>query len=130
MLPRLHMLSMTRCWNEEDGHLDDGYVEVRVYFTGTPGTPPSGQVGPPENYDPGSAPEIEFNHATMECSPGIWVPADSATAEWAERSLASGEWSHHIDDLFADDGPDPDDARDRIAEDREFAEPFSDLDDC
>lgn len=37
-----------------------GSVEVRILYNCTPGTPPHGISGPPENYDPGSGPEIEL----------------------------------------------------------------------
>lgn len=38
-----------------------GEVHVEVDLDYTPGTPPSGFSGPPENYDPGSDPEGQIN---------------------------------------------------------------------
>lgn len=49
-------------WLERD--LGDGeYVEIEVEFTLTGGSPESGMSGPPEHYDPGSAPELEIDRA-------------------------------------------------------------------
>lgn len=38
--------------------LDDRETEVQVLYDYTPGTPARGWAGPPENYDPGSGPEV------------------------------------------------------------------------
>lgn len=43
----------------QDPNNEDSYAEVTITAEVIPGIPPSGMSGPPENYDPGSGPEIE-----------------------------------------------------------------------
>jgi len=52
---------------EYDGYGDDpGFVELRIHFLFTPGTPESGRFGLPENYDPGSGHEVDYDYAERE----------------------------------------------------------------
>lgn len=90
---------------------DDGETEIEVRFTITPGDPGAGPSYVSGGHPP-SEPEVEIDRA--------WFLADldcvaiSLTAEEAERiaqEIAEG-------DEFDDDGPDPDDARDRLIDDR------------
>lgn len=48
---------------------DDEETEVEVGFDFVPGTPESGNHGPPEHYDPGSGPEFSNFHATLLADP-------------------------------------------------------------
>lgn len=43
----------------------DDETELEVTFEFTAGTPESGNHGPPEDYDPGSGPEIFILHASV-----------------------------------------------------------------
>jgi len=44
---------------------DDEDIEITVEFTLTGGSEPSGLSGPPENYDPGEAPEFLIDGAYL-----------------------------------------------------------------
>ena len=80
------------------GH-DDG---LPVTFDWSPGHEPSGMSGPPEHYDPGSPDEfVIVEPADMSLN------ADCAITEWLDSN-----WER------PDDGPDPDDWRDRMIDDR------------
>lgn len=111
---------------ETVGKDDPGYVECRVHFDYTPGTPESGRHNcPPENYDPGSGAEIAFDYAEYEMHghkgfwrkliPGEWL--DEHCKAW----LAKQDESDLENDLPDPGGPDPDDERDQRI-DRELTE--------
>lgn len=112
---------------EAVGKDDPGYVECRVHFDYTPGTPESGRYNcPPENYDPGSGAEIAFDYAEREVeTDGKKVWNRLKTAEWLDEHcqawLAAQDESDLENDLPDLSGPDPDDERDRQI-DREMTE--------
>lgn len=56
------MARTTRC---KRTFVRDDDIELEVTFEFTPGTPESGNHGPPEDYDPGSGPEIYILHACV-----------------------------------------------------------------
>lgn len=51
-----------------DQYDEDTLIELRVTveFSYTPGTPASGHMGPPENYDPGSGDETVVDDASIK----------------------------------------------------------------
>ena len=67
-MTRIHNMALTRtgtaCGLE-------GENEYEVRYTITPGTPERGRFGKPEDYDPGSAPEVEIVSFTRD---GLEVP--------------------------------------------------------
>jgi hypothetical protein len=88
----------------------DSGVGIDVGFTITPGTPETGWSGPPENYDCGSPAEVDVTAVN-----GCRLAARDLTDAERERFAAEV-----LDDVgeYLDDGPDPDDARDRMRDDR------------
>jgi hypothetical protein len=52
---------------------DDEETEVEVSFEFVPGTPESGNHGPPEHYDPGSGPEFSEIRGTLLSDPTVEV---------------------------------------------------------
>ena len=55
-------------------------IEIRVEFDYDPGSPSSGHYGPPEDYDPGSGPEIDGLSAfTLTGEPFVLSNEEEAT---------------------------------------------------
>lgn len=87
---------------------DDGVTEVAVEFSVTGGSP-ANTSGPPEFCDPGEPPEVEVESVTC------LVDGSDLTLTDAETQRAINE-AH--ENLPEDDGPDPDDWRDSLIDDR------------
>lgn len=93
-------------------------VEVEVAYDVSWGQAPSGQFGPPEHYDPGSADEVE----------SLVVLKVDGEAPDPALAPAIRDWiyDNREDELIADareqtpDGPDPDDARDQAYDDQRW----------
>lgn len=89
---------------------DPGFVECTIHYNYLPGTPETGRYsGPPENYDPGSAHEVDYLRAEREVERDgkkVWLPIadDEFLGEQCQRYLASRD----EDDLAEGSGPDPD----------------------
>ena len=60
-------------------------LDCYITWTATPYVPPSGFTGPPERYDPGSEPELEF--AVSHNGRDITDLLDEATAEWIRDKI-------------------------------------------
>jgi hypothetical protein len=86
-------------------------IEVRIWFTFTPGCP---EQGPSyvSGGEPATGPEVEFD--SVERVDGIAAPE---LADWAAEYLAGPGFDRAMEEA-TDDGPDPDDARDRDQDDR------------
>lgn len=105
---------------EAVGKDDPGFVECRIHFDYTPGSPESGRYGAPENYDPGGGCEIAYDYAEREVTNaygkksfetlmrGEWL--DEHCREWLEKQDESD-----LENDLPDNRPDPD----RMREDRE-----------
>lgn len=102
---------------EAYGKDNPGFVECQIHYNYTPGSPETGRYsGPPENYDPGSAYEVEYLYAEREVErDGKKVFERLKTGEFLDEQcvkyLDSREECDLIDD---DDGPDADDCRDEM----------------
>ena len=81
---------------------DDGFGEVEVAFDWTPGTPESGNFGPPENYDPGSPELFEIAGAAQSLGNGKTAPF-----------MLCGEWDEAIADYLEENWERPDFAAER-----------------
>lgn len=107
---------------EYDGYgADPGFVECRVNYFFAAGTPETGRFGSPENYDPGSGPEVDYDYAEREVEvDGKKVWNRLKTGEWldeqCQRWLASRDESDLCDGLPNGDERDLDDARDEMIE--------------
>lgn len=102
---------------------DPGFVELQVHYFFAAGTPETGRFGAPENYDPGSGPETDYDYAEREVEvdgkkvwerlkPGEWLD------EQCKRWLATRDESDLIEGLPSGGERDPDDARDAMIERR------------
>lgn len=117
------------------GKDDPGYIELQVHFTFYPGTPETGRYsGPPENYDPGSAHEVEYEWAEREVERGgKKVFERLKTGEWLDEHCQAWLASRDEDDLTQGlPCLDPDAQRDDRDERRAMAREMPDNwgDDC
>lgn len=87
---------------------DNGETEVAVEYSMTGGSP-AVTSGPPEFCDPGEAPEVEIESVTCLVDGADLVLTDAEAARAINEAYA---------DLPEDDGPDPDDWRDQMIDDR------------
>jgi hypothetical protein len=96
----------------------DFEIEYLIEYSYLPGAPPI--LNPIDNADPGWAPEISFVSIDADCDEhGVFKDlALKDLVAWAEDWL-SEHYDECIDNAEADRQPDPDDARDRMIEDRE-----------
>lgn len=62
---------------------DDGETELEVDYSFRPGCGPSGQFGPPEDYDPGEPAEVTIEDA--------WLAADSGNRNAPRVTLTDAE---------------------------------------
>lgn len=108
---------------EYDGRgTDPGFVELQIHYNFTPGSPETGRYGgPPENYDPGSAHEVEYLHAEREVDISgnkSWVKL--IPGEWLDilcrNYLETREECDLIEGLPNGGERDPDDERDAVIE--------------
>lgn len=79
----------------------------------TRGSPPSGMSGPPENYDPGEAPETYFNGIIKVCPDckAEWTPEQKNTVDIAIEKACE---DYEDDGSDYDEGPtEPEDYEDR-----------------
>lgn len=83
--------------------------DVTVVFEWSPGCPPSGLSGPPENYDPGEG--EEFNIVSSGPVAGADLPdaVEERLVEWLDEN-----WTRPVED----DGPEPEWMRDLQADER------------
>lgn len=88
---------------------DGGEIEVAVEYTLTGGSP-AVTWGPPESCDPGSPPEIEIQSVTCLASGSALTLTDSEASRFETEALENWDGD--------DGGPDPDDLRDSLVDDR------------
>lgn len=86
---------------------DDRETEVCIDYTVRGGSEPSGMFGPPEDYDPGSPPEVEIDDAWIE-------RVDSEGMAYTESvTLTDREWERFELEVIEDPATwEPDDDRD------------------
>lgn len=89
---------------------DDGETEISVEFSYQPGTPERGRFGPPEDYDPGSGPEIELVAATVWSAMGSTPSGQSLDPVATDilDDLTEAEEERIMDEI-AQNPPEPDD---------------------
>ena len=100
---------------EAVGKDDPGYVECRVHFDYTPGTPETGRgyMADPARYDPGSGCEIAFDYAEREVEvDGKKVWNRLKTGEWLDEHCQAWLAKQDESDL-ENDLPDPNPDRGR-----------------
>jgi hypothetical protein len=114
---------------DEDG-TELHVVTLRLEIGYTPGEPESGRFGPPEHYDPGSGHEIWLERVQRLEADGSVVEASEQEKAWAQTWVEkSDEWLAGKCDAAIPTGPDPDDERDRLYDDRMTAGRFADVED-
>lgn len=88
---------------------DDQETEIDVEFSFIAGTEPSGMFGPPENYDPGSGPEIEILSAYAWADMGSTPSGRSLDPARVDirDSLTEAEEERIMDEI-AQNPPEPD----------------------
>jgi hypothetical protein len=111
------------------GDIPTAEVEVEVSYTVAWGSPETGNYGPPENYDPGSAPLVEdIRLEKVEGKPRPWdmgcgfLSDDEFATECVEKIEGSERdleaMINEASEAEEARGADPDDARDRERDDR------------
>lgn len=67
---------------------DPGFIELRIHFDFTPGTPETGRgyLADPAHYDPGSGHEVDYDYAEREVTiDGKKVFQRLKTGEWLDE---------------------------------------------
>lgn len=107
---RFHLLG------SPDDERETAYPTVDIDFTFTPGCP---ETGPSyaSGGEPASPAEIEFVKATLVSGDGL-APTQDQIDDWAQNWLDDAGFDAACNLACQDDGPDPDDARDRERDDR------------
>lgn len=94
--------------SKHDQHmtLSDGREVLVDYEVESYGSDPSGMSGPPENYDPGSGPELYVTGATIDdgTPKGVPVVLTNAERERLEEEIASNpDWWMPSGDDYPED---------------------------